>query len=1209
MYKSHFEFSDISNYFLIEYYHLLENNNINKLVIENTESPIVDDFIKLLKDFYSFLLMSKYSVTHIHLHQKEKHNYKEDEFNEFINETYGSFKQTINSLIYKLIDESPLEVRMLRKTADDFENYVILSTYSQIGNGLTDILNDHPGKKLNLISNQVNKSPDNFKKHIFNRFIKNRATAHEINDEEFSHRILINKSRRFHERKSAWNNFNYNKGEEPSIQNNIDKFVRSFLSSEQQALSVMADFVLLMLAKYHITLHKYWGSDFRNLKHHLIQAKELKKSVERAQYTFSFIRTIVKYYPDMFKNVSNDHYQFIAKIIEILSYIRRGVAYEMLGEPEKAFNDYSWAENHVNQLNNISKVINKSVSNDKSKVANLNQPVFLCYFRNLTVPYIYSLKGELYRRNFAFYNAHQYYCNSMNNYDKWLESNRDSSGIKVFLKNCIKIGRICMAKGKTFFELGEFRKALKWHIRGVRDIFATIKGNDLKAFNNILNYFEETRLDGDINKRELHRELTKVTNYIESYFVNTAKEEEMEGMAIILSELFNCISMIIYIFNLPDYNYNGKIPLESKRDMRDSLAITWLCFALKLNQFNYMARFNEIIYQMENYSTYFKSNLQSKLERFGIKKHEDISDDLITPGEPREIAYRLIVKKALAHISKPSNREKVNKTKEGAIALGLMHKLLMFTDDFSTRNAELCKYLLRKPVLNPQKFNTRSAYNKENNITDEVRMYFLRRWSSINPAVPRPSAFMMRGGGYFITYKGKGIAIDPGIKFLENLYSEGFSVADIDYIITTHDHIDHIADIDTIMSLHYRRCKLLGEKKRLFLLLNPSMDTRYGFLVNQDPKLFQKMELSPIGGRMTVEGLDDFAIQAVPVLHKDICSPRFSKSIGLILTFFPGEPEKEIRIGMTGDTRWCNPIDYKHYRISGNYDEQEPKPILKQFFEGDNKDYLNIIIANINGTPFRELKAYCEIELNDRELKSKLKEMEDNEIFKDDVNQLKYSLGYRIEADDEKDDEDKNNENEDKKRGCGEDIDAIFKKITKANLGEQLRCLDGQHMFLHGILHSYKEFSEINTMNKEKLFVVAETSEEMGSYRNKVAFLMNEQFSKKNNTYCLTADIGLVLRITPGQAGNKTNKDQEINKPKIEVRCSKCSLSNDYSDADKYHSIKHINEVCLKWEEEGLMYFCHRHDPQSDYKRPDELEFIEKLERYQPLRHMEIRVR
>jgi len=62
----------------------------------------------------------------------------------------------------------------------------------------------------------------------------------------------------------------------------------------------------------------------------------------------------------------------------------------------------------------------------------------------------------------------------------------------------------------------------------------------------------------------------------------------------------------------------------------------------------------------------------------------------------------------------------------------------------------------------------------------------------------------IKGGGLFIKWNGKGIAIDPGINFMENMHRNGLTVRDIQYIIITHDHIDHNGDLNIIDDLfHY----------------------------------------------------------------------------------------------------------------------------------------------------------------------------------------------------------------------------------------------------------------------------------------------------------------------------------------------------------------------------------------------------------------------
>ena len=128
-----------------------------------------------------------------------------------------------------------------------------------------------------------------------------------------------------------------------------------------------------------------------------------------------------------------------------------------------------------------------------------------------------------------------------------------------------------------------------------------------------------------------------------------------------------------------------------------------------------------------------------------------------------------------------------------------------------------------------------------NIIVEEAPFFlFLRRFNSYTPAIPprarltligKPDKKMMdnfdrlkeiigfegskhrlftdiKGGGCFLSWQKKGIVIDPGYDFIENMYSEGLSIGDIDAIIITHAHNDHYIDLDPILTLAYQYNKL-----------------------------------------------------------------------------------------------------------------------------------------------------------------------------------------------------------------------------------------------------------------------------------------------------------------------------------------------------------------------------------------------------------------
>lgn len=71
----------------------------------------------------------------------------------------------------------------------------------------------------------------------------------------------------------------------------------------------------------------------------------------------------------------------------------------------------------------------------------------------------------------------------------------------------------------------------------------------------------------------------------------------------------------------------------------------------------------------------------------------------------------------------------------------------------------------------------------------------------------------IKGGGIFIKWHGYGIAVDPGINFMENMHLNGLGIRDINAVIVTHDHIDHNGDLQVIDDLSYA----MGQKIKIYV--------------------------------------------------------------------------------------------------------------------------------------------------------------------------------------------------------------------------------------------------------------------------------------------------------------------------------------------------------------------------------------------------------
>ena len=78
----------------------------------------------------------------------------------------------------------------------------------------------------------------------------------------------------------------------------------------------------------------------------------------------------------------------------------------------------------------------------------------------------------------------------------------------------------------------------------------------------------------------------------------------------------------------------------------------------------------------------------------------------------------------------------------------------------------------------------------------------LQRWNSASPAIGQSL-----GGGYLIYHTDEngtvdlGVAVDPGFDFIRNLFHVGFSLSDIDVVLLSHAHLDHIRDFESLVTL------------------------------------------------------------------------------------------------------------------------------------------------------------------------------------------------------------------------------------------------------------------------------------------------------------------------------------------------------------------------------------------------------------------------
>lgn len=190
------------------------------------------------------------------------------------------------------------------------------------------------------------------------------------------------------------------------------------------------------------------------------------------------------------------------------------------------------------------------------------------------------------------------------------------------------------------------------------------------------------------------------------------------------------------------------------------------------------------------------------------------------------------------------------------------------------------------------------------------------------------------GGGFFIKWNNHGIAIDPGYNFIDNLHNNDLSIQDIDYVIVTHNHIDHNHDIRIIDDLNKNIWKnkkhvinwyldsSTYEFSKVFLEDFSSTDNKACNIIE-----YEKLKLKPITLDLIFCRLTFF-----PTEHIMIDKSTYSKdSFGIKIEFCSDDKRIQTTLSYTSDT---------HYNDN-----------LVEYLE--NSD---IVIANISGIYETDIK-------------------------------------------------------------------------------------------------------------------------------------------------------------------------------------------------------------------------------------------------------------
>ena len=544
---------------------------------------------------------------------------------------------------------------------------------------------------------------------------------------------------------------------------------------------------------------------------------------------------------------------------------------------------------------------------------------------------------------------------------------------------------------------------------------------------------------------------------------------------------------------------------------------------------------------------------------------------------------------------------------ERQVARKLLNSYLAHTDSSNMKLAQVYRYLMQ---------DRRALKRRTDPRHRTLDLICLRRYSSFFPFLPRPSAFRAPGGGYFVHLRepGKnekpfGIAIDPGPDFIENLYRCGYGLADLQMIIVTHDHADHIASLDALLALMGNR-RGLGDKtfspkqRRLVIVGNESVVARYRFydpIRGKSPR--ERDAVTPLGFReiATITALSRAerkkhkkasrilplppALRIEPVKSWGHVDAAGKVSQAFMLSF--GHGENASTVLFTGDT---GPPDSK----DKDYEKRfafGSETVLEAARRAD------VVVAHLSAVPLKELREMAGLrrEADEPEVIAEFTELWDKacaeaerEVPDDDddleggIDQIEFLLrrlqfGFRSRPE----------------KGNGLEV-SPFSHLS------DIKRQPEQHLYLNGVMEVAQEMRESRRWQSGKgpppLLLIGELREELGTFRTRIAARISKAIFRRDTGQAapsaLTTDIGLRVQLARPEGGSGPTEAQR----EIKVLCTTCDLDNDLVPEERFHSPQEIREVCVKGEDEGVFYNCLFHDP----GRQPENTWLESVERYDP---------
>ncbi len=225
----------------------------------------------------------------------------------------------------------------------------------------------------------------------------------------------------------------------------------------------------------------------------------------------------------------------------------------------------------------------------------------------------------------------------------------------------------------------------------------------------------------------------------------------------------------------------------------------------------------------------------------------------------------------------------------------------IIVEDLRDRKERLFRY------INEKEGKFKNFVSAKKTITNAQNfLIVLRRWNSYTPALSSDIE-RRKGGGYFLSWNGRGFVIDPGFNFIENFFANGFNISDIDAIFISHSHLDHTSEFESLMTLIFERNDNLPqeEKKKIDLFLNFSSLNKFANLLSLDKSAVRKIYVIQPGIPIDLSEKYGFVLMPTKAKHRELWGDEYS--VGLIFDLIENN-KKKFRLGMTVDTGYTDEI-------------------------------------------------------------------------------------------------------------------------------------------------------------------------------------------------------------------------------------------------------------------------------------------------------------